>query len=186
MWQLIGGATLPVCNRFELFADYRYFDTFSGKANLGGVEVKDNYHGHALMAGFRVTFWQAEEAPVAAAPAPAPVAVPKDYVVYFEFNKADVTKAAGAVLDELKATAGASPVSVVGHTDTAGSAGYNQKLSERRAKNTAAALEARSVKVDSVTGKGFTEPAVNTGPGVKEPLNRRAVIKLEGPAAPSQ
>jgi outer membrane protein OmpA-like peptidoglycan-associated protein len=59
-----------------------------------------------------------------------------------------------------------------------GSAAYNQKLSERRAKNTAKALGDRGVKVDSASGKGFTEPAVNTGPNVKEPLNRRAVIKL--------
>jgi len=186
LWQLIGGATLPVCDRFELFADYRYFDTFAVNADLGGVGVHDNYHGHSFMGGFRVTFWKSEAEPVAAAPAPAPVAAPKDYVVYFEFNKADVTQAAGAVLDELKATSGGSAVSVVGHTDTSGSAEYNQRLSERRATNTGKALEARSVKVDSVTGKGFTEPAVNTGPGVKEPLNRRAVIKLSGPAAPSQ
>jgi hypothetical protein len=29
-----------------------------------------------------------------------------------------------------------------------------------------------------VSWKGFTEPAVQTGPGVKEPLNRRAVITV--------
>ena len=185
LWQLIGGATFPVNDKLELFADYRYFDTFSIDVNLGGVEPADSYHGHEVTAGLRWTFWTAP-APVAAAPAPAPVAQPKDYVIYFEFDKADVTKAAGAVLDELKATSGGSSVSVVGHTDTTGSAAYNQKLSERRAGNTAKALETRSVKVDGVSGKGFSEPAVNTGPGVKEPLNRRAVIKLNSAASPTQ
>ena len=184
MWQLIGGITYPISKKLELFADYRYFDSFSVKVTFAGIEPDDSYHGHELMAGLRWTFWSEEPAPVAA-PAPAPVVQPKDYVIYFEFDKSNVTKAAGAVLDELKSTSGGSAVSVVGHTDTSGSAGYNQKLSERRANNTATALESRSVKVNSVTGRGFTEPAVNTGPGVKEPLNRRAVIKLEGPAAPT-
>ena len=36
----------------------------------------------------------------------------------------------------------------------------------------------RGVKVESETGKSFTEPAVNTGPGVKEPLNRRSTIDI--------
>jgi opacity protein-like surface antigen len=186
IWQLIGGATFPLCKTVEAFADYRYFDTFSmDDINLGGSKIDGSYHGHEVTAGLRWTFWTAPE-PVAAAPAPAPVAQPKDYVIYFEFDKSNVTKAAGAVLDELKATSGGTPVSVVGHTDTMGSAAYNQKLSDRRASNTAKALELRAVKVDSVSGKGFSEPAVNTGPGVKEPLNRRAVIKLDSAGTPTQ
>ena len=187
IWQAIGGASLPINDKLEVFADYRYFDTYSlDDINLGGSFVKDSYHGHAVTAGLRWTFWnEAPPAPVAA-PAPAPMAQPKDYVIYFEFDKSNITKAAGAVLDELKATSGGSSVSVAGHTDTMGSAAYNQKLSERRANNTAKALDTRGVKVDSVTGKGFSEPAVNTGPGVKEPLNRRAVIKLNSAGMPSQ
>jgi OmpA-OmpF porin, OOP family len=172
IYQGIAGVSVPITDKLEGFADYRYFR--STRNAPGG---HDEYDGHEAMFGIRYTFWE-EPKPMAAAPAPAPMAQPKDYVIYFEFNKANITKAAGSVLDELKATSGGSSVSVVGHTDTVGSAAYNQKLSEKRAKNTGTALDQRGVKVDSVSGKGFSEPAVNTGPGVKEPLNRRAVITL--------
>ena len=180
-YQAIVGASVPFSPRLEGFVDYRYFGTDALNDSVGTRHLDDPYAGHEVMVGIRWTFWEAPK-PVAAAPAPAPVAQPKDYVIYFEFDKSNVTKAAGAVLDELKATSGNSSVSVVGHTDTMGSAAYNQKLSDRRASNPASALEQRKVKVDSVSGKGFTEPAVNTGPGVKEPLNRRAVIKLNSGA----
>jgi outer membrane protein OmpA-like peptidoglycan-associated protein len=71
-------------------------------------------------------------------------------------------------------------VIVVGHTDTSGSAAYNMRLSERRAKATADALVAAGVQQSTlaVDWKGFNQPAVQTGPGVKEPLNRRSTIDI--------
>lgn len=184
IWQLIGGATLPLGKRWEAYADYRYFDSFSTDVTLAGSRLDGNYHGHEVTAGLRWSFWQAPAPVVAAAPAPAPLPPPKDYVIYFEFNKSNITNAAGAVLDELKSTSSGQPVSVVGHTDTSGSAASNQQLSERRANATAKALMGRGVQVDSASGRGENEPAVKTGDGVKEPLNRRAVIYLgKGPAS---
>ncbi len=69
---------------------------------------------------------------------------------------------------------------VVGHTDTSGSNAYNERLSERRAKATADALVSLGVPASTldVSWKGETEPAVATGDGVKEPLNRRATIQV--------
>jgi OmpA-OmpF porin, OOP family len=69
---------------------------------------------------------------------------------------------------------------VVGHADTSGSAAYNVRLSERRAKATADALVATGIAQTalSVDWKGETAPAVATGDGVKEPLNRRATIGI--------
>jgi outer membrane protein OmpA-like peptidoglycan-associated protein len=170
--QAIVGLTIPISNALEGYADYRFVDTFS---TVDAID--DHYMAHEVTAGIRWTFWKAE-APVAAAPPPPPPAT-KDYVIYFEFNKSNITPAAGAVLDELKSTVGGKPVSVVGHTDTVGSLKYNQGLSEKRAHSTGKALVTRGVKVESESGKSWTEPAVNTGPGVKEPLNRRAVIKVD-------
>jgi outer membrane protein OmpA-like peptidoglycan-associated protein len=175
VWQAIAGITVPIAPRFEGFVDYRYLETFEKIRS-----VDDRYAAHEVTAGVRYTFWQAA-APVVAAPPPPPPAT-KDYVVYFEFNKSNITPAAGAVLDELKSTVGGKPVSVVGHTDTVGSMKYNQGLSEKRAHSTGKALVTRGVKVESETGRSFSEPAVNTGPGVKEPLNRRAVIKVDSGA----
>ncbi len=67
---------------------------------------------------------------------------------------------------------------VVGHTDTSGSVKYNERLSERRAKATADGLVALGVPASilDVSWKGKSQPAVATGDGVKEPLNRRATI----------
>ena len=57
---------------------------------------------------------------------------------------------------------------------------YNIRLSERRAKATADGLVTLGVPAASldVSWKGKSEPAVQTGDGVKEPLNRRATIKI--------
>ena len=74
----------------------------------------------------------------------------------------------------------ATKVTVVGHTDTSGSAAYNVRLSERRAKAVADALVGMGVahSTMSVDRKGTTQPAVATGDGVKEPLNRRSTIDI--------
>jgi outer membrane protein OmpA-like peptidoglycan-associated protein len=72
-------------------------------------------------------------------------------------------------------------VVVVGHTDTSGSVAYNMRLSERRAKATADQLVADGVPTQTldVQWKGKSDPAVATGDGVKEPLNRRATISVQ-------
>ena len=74
----------------------------------------------------------------------------------------------------------ATKILVVGHTDTSGSTKYNLRLSERRAKAVADALVGSGVNqgVLSVDWKGEADLAVQTGDGVKEPLNRRATINI--------
>jgi outer membrane protein OmpA-like peptidoglycan-associated protein len=74
----------------------------------------------------------------------------------------------------------ATQVVVVGHADTSGSPAYNVRLSERRAKAVADALVGLGVAQTAlqVDWKGETAPAVATGDGVKEPLNRRSSIDI--------
>jgi outer membrane protein OmpA-like peptidoglycan-associated protein len=74
----------------------------------------------------------------------------------------------------------ATQVVVIGHADTSGSLRYNVRLSERRAKVVADALVGLGVNqgVLQVDWKGETAPAVATGDGVKEPLNRRSTISI--------
>jgi outer membrane protein OmpA-like peptidoglycan-associated protein len=109
--------------------------------------------------------------------------VAKDFVVYFPFDQYVLTPEAQNVVQEAAQYAKdghATRIVVVGHTDTTGSAAYNMRLSERRAKATADALVSLGVEQNTlnVDWKGFTELAVPTGPGVKEPLNRRANISI--------
>ena len=75
---------------------------------------------------------------------------------------------------------GSSNVTVIAHTDTAGAPSYNIPLSERRANAAAAELIADGVSQGALNigWKGENEPAVATGEGVKEQLNRRAVITV--------
>jgi outer membrane protein OmpA-like peptidoglycan-associated protein len=108
----------------------------------------------------------------------------KAFIVYFPFDQYVLTPDAQSVVTEAAQYATGEEVSnhvgVVGHTDTSGSVAYNMRLSERRAKATADQLVADGVsqQVLDVSWKGKSEPAVQTGDGVKEPLNRRAVITV--------
>jgi outer membrane protein OmpA-like peptidoglycan-associated protein len=119
---------------------------------------------------------------VAEAP-PAPPPAIRRYVVFFDFDKSDLTVEAedvvAAAVTAAKET-GMVRVVITGHTDTVGSQRYNQALSERRAGAVKAelvrlGLDAREI---NAVGANFSEPLVPTGPGVREPQNRRAVIDL--------
>ena len=114
--------------------------------------------------------------------------------MYFPFDQSVLTSDAQAVVQQAAQYASqgnATQVIIVGHTDTSGSVRYNQRLSERRGKAVADALVGLGVNqsVMSVDWKGETAPAVATGDGVKEPLNRRSTISInfagqQGAAAP--
>lgn len=106
---------------------------------------------------------------------------PTDMVVYFGFGSAALTAAADAVISEISSNVlPDDAVSVVGHTDTVGSQGYNQVLSERRATNVANRMVDLGVNSSQITtaGRSFNQPAVVTGPNVREPLNRRVEIDV--------
>ena len=119
---------------------------------------------------------------VAEAP-PAPPPAIRRFVVFFDFDKSDLSVEAedvvAAAVTAAKAT-GMVRVVITGHTDTVGTQRYNQALSERRAGAVKAelvrlGLDAREI---NAVGANFSEPLVATGPGVREPQNRRAVIDL--------
>ena len=121
-------------------------------------------------------------APVATAPVAAPP--PSDYTVYFDLDSWTLTAEDLAVITNVINTAragGQSHITIVGHTDTSGSAGYNKRLSVRRANVVVEALVdmgARRAAIQA-SGVGENDLAVQTGDGVKEAKNRRAVIGLQ-------
>lgn len=123
--------------------------------------------------------------PVATAPEPAPAqAAPSDYTVYFDFDSWTLTGDDLVVLKQVIDTARAgrqSRITVVGHTDTSGPAGYNKKLSVHRANVVLEALVDMGARRESIatSGVGETDLAVQTADGVREPKNRRAVIGLQ-------
>ena len=127
---------------------------------------------------------QAPPPPVAqAAPPPAPPPV-RMFVVFFDFDKYDLTEQAEAIVGQAVDAAQRQPVRVMitGHTDTVGSRQYNQRLSERRAEAVKTAMVRAGIDANEIStvGRNFSDPLVPTGPGIREPQNRRAVIDLGG------
>lgn len=99
-------------------------------------------------------------------PAPAPAPVPQKVTlnadVLFDFDKASLTPADRAKLDDLAGRMTGVNVEVVvatGHTDPLGSSAYNQKLSVRRADSVKAFLMSKGLDADRIyaEGKGETQ-----------------------------
>jgi OOP family OmpA-OmpF porin len=123
-------------------------------------------------------------APPAPVPAPAPAPVSNDFTVYFDFDSWTLKAEQLKVLDNVIATArtgGQTNITIVGHTDTSGSADYNQKLSVRRANVVVEALVQMGARKAAIhaSGVGETDLAVQTEDNVKEAKNRRTVITLQ-------
>lgn len=110
--------------------------------------------------------------------------VPGGFLVFFDWNRANLTPEAMEIVRTVAKTAKAAPfrqIVAVGHTDTSGSASYNQGLSERRAAAVANALVRLGIAPEKIATKGVGErdPLVPTGDGVREPQNRRVSITIE-------
>ena len=141
-------------------------------------------------ATLKYKFGGATEAPAEAAPyTPPPVAAvapaPKSYLVFFDFNKSDLTGQAQQIVDQAASNAGPAKVTrltVTGHTDTVGSDAYNMRLSRRRAESVAARLEKDGIPSSEIeiVAKGKRDLLVPTADGVKEPQNRRVQIVYDG------
>ena len=105
----------------------------------------------------------------------------RSFLVFFDWDRANITPA-GLEVVRLAANAykagGSVRLQVTGYTDLSGSAGYNQRLSVRRANNVASALTNLGVARSdmAVAGRGENDPRVPTPPGVREPQNRRVEI----------
>lgn len=118
-------------------------------------------------------------------PPPPPVAVcpTAELVVYFEWDRSNLTSEGVSSVDaavSLARQCDIAQIVIVGHTDSSGDLQYNQELSERRAGVVRDALVARGVAVGVIDtqARGETDPAMATADGVREPLNRRATVTI--------
>jgi OmpA-OmpF porin, OOP family len=124
--------------------------------------------------------------PVAASPPPPPPPPPPPttFTVYFDYNSSLLGPAAREVVrfaaDAYKAGTPSS-VQVTGFADPSGSAGYNQRLSLKRASAVAATLVQDGVPRGSLSVRGDGETTSGGSPG----QDRHVDITLGGPAAPS-
>jgi OOP family OmpA-OmpF porin len=191
------GASFPIgVPGLSLTAEYRFIyefekDSFKGGANIAGigstgVSTKlDNQMSHVGLIGFRYAFNVPTPPPPAAqvvAPPVAPAA--RTYLVFFDWDKADLTARARQIISDAATNATAVKVTTIevsGYADRSGTPAYNQKLSLRRADNVAAELVRLGIpKAEiSIMAFGDTHPLVPTAAGVREPQNRRVEIVLK-------
>ncbi len=80
--------------------------------------------------------------------------------IYFDLNKSDIRPDAAIELDKIVKVMNDNPTMVIelgSHTDCRGSKEYNRKLSDRRAKSSAAYIKARITNPERIYGKGYGE-----------------------------
>jgi outer membrane protein OmpA-like peptidoglycan-associated protein len=192
---ILGGAVpIPSVRGLALTADYRFFGVGSRKydvtaqatatspATFGTAKLGNDFN-HSIVIGLRYNFGQPPPPPP---PAPAPVAAPapapaRSYLVFFDWDKATLTDRARQIVKEAadnSTRVQVTRIEVNGYTDTSGTPRYNQGLSVRRAQAVANELVRDGVPKDviSIQGFGETHLLVPTGPGVREPQNRRVEI----------
>jgi iron complex outermembrane receptor protein len=174
---------LPEYNIRKVGETFSKYDAVTvGLPNLitFGVEAKYNFGGPVEAA---------ETATAAYTPPPvqAPT-VAHSYMVFFDFNKSDLTPQAASIVDQAAANAATTKTTqlgVTGYTDTVGSDAYNMRLSRRRAESVAAKLEKDGIPASeiAIVAKGKHDLLVPTADGVKEPQNRRVTIVYGGGAS---
>jgi OOP family OmpA-OmpF porin len=154
-----------------------------GRTSRFGTMQWGHEYNNTFLFGVRYNFGVTPPPPPGA---PAPVAAPapapsRSYLVFFDWDKASLTDRARRIIREAADNSTRvqyTRIEVNGYTDTSGTPQYNMGLSVRRANAVKAELIKDGVPADSITTQGFgeTQLLVPTGPGVREPQNRRVEI----------
>jgi OmpA-OmpF porin, OOP family len=125
-----------------------------------------------------------------APPPPPPAATKVTYAAdaFFDFDKAILKPEGKAKLDDLVGKVKGINLEViiaVGHTDSVGSDGYNQKLSVRRAEAVKAYLVSKGIEKNRVytEGKGEKQPVADNKTSEGRAKNRRVEIEVVGTRA---
>ncbi|MBE9606780.1 OmpA family protein [Acetobacteraceae bacterium H6797] len=193
-YQGILGVAYPIDSvpGLALTGEYRFLGTLNTKIDGVGDtgdrgSFKTQSYNHSILVGLRYAFNTPAPA-VAPAPAPAPVVTPapapaRTYLVFFDFDSAQLTDRARQITSEAAENSKrvqVTRIEVSGHADRSGTPQYNQALSLRRANAVAAELERLGVSRSSMSIQAFGEsrPLVPTADGVREPQNRRVEIVL--------
>ncbi|MDB5366797.1 MAG: hypothetical protein JWM77_2724 [Rhodospirillales bacterium] len=181
-------------NAVTLRAEYLYYDLGSrtigvspvGAGATGGYASRFENKGQVARVGLNFKFGgpapevqQVVQRTVA--PPAARVEAPRSYLVFFDFDRSDLTPEASNIVrtaaDNAK-SGNVTRIEVTGHADRSGSDQYNLRLSQRRAQTVQAELVRDGIPADqiSVQAKGESQPLVPTADGVREPQNRRVEI----------
>jgi OmpA-OmpF porin, OOP family len=198
-YQAIAGASYPIAlvPGLSLTAEYRFVGVLTPPAFDRGNGSGDTYNGeppratvnnifnHEILVGVRYGFG-APLAPPLLVPLPVTtptVAPARTYLVFFDWDRADLTDRARQIVAEAAQASTrvqTTRIEVQGNADRSGTPAYNQGLSLRRAQTVAAELVRQGVPKTAIDIQAFgdTRPLVPTAAGVREPQNRRVAIIL--------
>lgn len=160
---------------------------FDPALDAAGAKVAGRYAGTVKWAP---PVWQPEpDGEILADPEPAAatgLAAPGQcalgpYIVFFEWDKADITPEAASLLDNFVASwkqCKAPRIALAGHTDREGGNAYNVGKSERMVAAVSAYLRARGIPASIISAEAYGEsrPRVPTADGVRELQNRRVEV----------
>jgi len=191
-YQGIAGMNYAVGRQTALFLNYRYLRVVDAEFDFRPSAAvffnnADDIVKHTATFGIRYALQSpsvmTDMTPTAPPPEPMSSAAPRQFIVFFGFNKYNLTSEALRVISEAVVAAkdtGSATVLITGHTDTVGSNDYNMRLSMRRSNAVKAEMVRQGIPTSAISsnGKGETELLVQTADGVKEPQNRRATIDL--------
>ena len=198
-YQGIAGIRAPLGDHVDVGIKYRFFNVDKVKTvTTDGLAIESRWRSHSILGSLIYNFGEkaapppppAPPAPEPAPPAPVPVAkvcTPGPYIVFFEWDKSDVTPEAASILDNAVTAygdCGQAQVMLAGHADKSGTPKYNLGLSQRRNDSVQAYLTSKGIPGGVITTKAFGEgaPRVETADGVRELQNRRVEISY-GPGS---
>ena len=203
-WQGLAGLTVPIGRNVDLGVRYRYFRPHTSHlVSTIGSSDEVNLRSHSLLATLTFNLggahaMKSEPEPAAAPPPPPPPPPPPmappaavcnkgPYIVFFDWDKSDITAEASSILDNAITAYGncaSVPIELDGYTDLSGTPRYNLGLSARRNSSVQGYLTAHGIPASEIGthAYGMANPRVPTAAGVRELQNRRVEITY-GPHA---
>lgn len=194
-YQGLAGIRAPLTDHIDATLKYRFFNAENVKLVDTANRVFDGrYRSHSILGGVTYNFGEPAAPPppppapapepMAPPPPPAPVEVvcsPGPFIVFFEWDKSDITPEAASILDNAVTqyqSCGNAQVMIAGFTDKSGAASYNVGLSQRRADAAKAYLSSHAIPEGVISTEAFgeTRPRVETADGVREVQNRRVEV----------
>ncbi len=169
---------------WRLGADFHHISNAGLSKRNPGVEIAALTLAVPLFGKPTATSEAPPAPPPAVMAAPGKSAAASNYLVFFDFNKSDLSAEAVRIVKTAASgasTAGTTRITVTGHTDTVGSDAYNLRLSKRRAESVETELVHDGVPAGEIAiyAKGKRDLLIPTADGVREPQNRRVQIVLE-------
>ncbi|NML07906.1 OmpA family protein [Sphingomonas sp. G-3-2-10] len=200
-WQAVAGIRAPLTDSIDVTLKYRFFNADDVRlVDITGRNYEGRFRSHSILGGLTFNFGgPAEPAPTPTPEpvptptptwtpppeptptAPAVVCTPGPYIVFFDWDKSDITPEAAGILDNAISNyqnCGNASVMLAGHADRSGAASYNVGLSQRRADAVKGYLSSRGIPGGVIGTEAFGEsqPRVATADGVRELQNRRVEV----------